>query len=206
MDLYEAIARRHSVRDFDPRPVEPDKLERVLAAGLAAPTNDHLREWEFILVRDLEARRAVVEKAEQIKKKVSPFILERYFGRLEPFAKEMYFDAVPKQWSMLMGAPEMLVVAFHMKKPLAKCERIVDLNSFASAWCCVENILLAMAAEGLYGVTMVPRHTDAIRAVLGVPPDYEIPVIIPIGYPAENSARALQKEVRVADKIHINGW
>ena len=40
-----------------PQDVEKEKLLRILDAGLKAPSHDHLRDWEFILIKDPEQRR-----------------------------------------------------------------------------------------------------------------------------------------------------
>ena len=38
MELWKTIEERYSVRDFAPRPIEPEKLNRILEAGRLAPT------------------------------------------------------------------------------------------------------------------------------------------------------------------------
>ena len=60
MDVYEAIARRQTIRDFEDREIPLDVIQKLLAAGLKAPTNDHLRQWEFILVQDQVQREALI--------------------------------------------------------------------------------------------------------------------------------------------------
>lgn len=35
-----------------------------------------------------------------------------------------------------------------------------SLNEFASIWCCIENILLAAASEGIFGVTRIPMKEE----------------------------------------------
>jgi len=52
MDVYEAIFARRTVRDFQDREIDLESIERILDAGLHAPTNNHLREWEFVIVND----------------------------------------------------------------------------------------------------------------------------------------------------------
>jgi len=42
MDVYEAIEKRYSVRDYQDRPVEDDKLLRVLDAARNAPSGRNL--------------------------------------------------------------------------------------------------------------------------------------------------------------------
>jgi len=56
MDFYKAVESRRTVRDFEDRPVPPEVVERIIDAGLKAPTNNHMREWEFILLNDMETR------------------------------------------------------------------------------------------------------------------------------------------------------
>ncbi len=56
MDVYEAIKTRYSVRDYQDRPIEPDKLERVLDAGRLAPSGHNRQEWKFVVVSDPDLR------------------------------------------------------------------------------------------------------------------------------------------------------
>jgi nitroreductase len=204
MDFYQAVYARKTIRAFDPRPVEPDKLRRVLEAGLQAPTHNHLREWEFIQVPDPAVRFRLVEGGERLEELVDRENLEKSLNHLEGSARTMYLDAIPRQKRMLLDAPELLVVAYRTSKPVAECQKIYELNGLASVWCCIENILLAMAAEGLYGVTYIPQNTPKLRELLELPENYEIPAILPLGYPAETARRAKQKPVRLEDKLHVN--
>jgi nitroreductase len=62
------------------------------------------------------------------------------------------------------------------------------LNSFASIWCCIENILIAAVSEGIYGVTRIPfdDEIEYIREILNIPEDYDFPCYLGLGYPREN--------------------
>lgn len=60
MDFYEAIEKRRTVRDFEDKPIPMDIIKRILSAGLKAPTNNHLREWEFVIVNDKKERLSVL--------------------------------------------------------------------------------------------------------------------------------------------------
>ncbi|MBR0384184.1 MAG: nitroreductase family protein [Eubacteriaceae bacterium] len=48
----DTLFNRHSVRQYDGRPVENEKIDKLLKAGMAAPTAGNQREWEFIVVTD----------------------------------------------------------------------------------------------------------------------------------------------------------
>ena len=205
MDFYEAVSRRRSVREFEPKAVENEKLLRVLTAGLKAPSHNHLREWEFILLRDLEQRKRVVEAGAKAEDTTDKKKLEETTRSLsDSLQKKMYLKALPVQKRMLLSSPELLVACFRMRKQLEECQTLYDLNNFASAWACIENILLAMAAEGLYGVTYVPSETSSLREILRTPSDYEIAVLIPIGYAKPYEVE--QKTVSSSEKIHIDKW
>lgn len=47
-----AIFKRVSIRKYEDRPVEPEKIERILRAAMAAPSAGDQRPWEFYVVRD----------------------------------------------------------------------------------------------------------------------------------------------------------
>lgn len=56
--VYEAIMTRSSVRSYTSQVVEQDKVEKLLRAGMAAPTGGNRQPWEFIVVSD----RAVLDE------------------------------------------------------------------------------------------------------------------------------------------------
>lgn len=53
MDLWQALKNRHCVRSFDSqREVGDDLIEKILQAGMAAPSAGGLEDWHFEVVRD----------------------------------------------------------------------------------------------------------------------------------------------------------
>lgn len=48
----ETILNRKSVRKYTARPIEREKLEILVRAGMAAPSSKDRRPWEFIIVTD----------------------------------------------------------------------------------------------------------------------------------------------------------
>lgn len=63
MDVYEAIKLRKSVRAFEDKPVEQDKLDRILEAARLAPSASNRQEWRFVVVTDREKRAKLVDAA-----------------------------------------------------------------------------------------------------------------------------------------------
>ena len=54
MEFYEVLEKRRTYRDFSDREVSDEILNRVIGAAFKAPTNDHLRQFEFVVVRGQE--------------------------------------------------------------------------------------------------------------------------------------------------------
>lgn len=54
-DAIENIMSRKSVRKFLPKPVEKEKVQTLLKAGMAAPSGKDVRPWEFVVVTDRAA-------------------------------------------------------------------------------------------------------------------------------------------------------
>ena len=63
MTLMSQIEKRYSVRTYQDRPVEEDKLHNVLEAARLAPSARNLQEWRFVVVRDEETRKKLVPAA-----------------------------------------------------------------------------------------------------------------------------------------------
>ena len=55
------IFQRRSVRRFQNRPVEPEKIEKILRAAMAAPSAGNQRPWEFFVVRNREKLAALAK-------------------------------------------------------------------------------------------------------------------------------------------------
>ncbi len=57
MDVYEAVASRHSIRAYLDRPVPPDTIRRVLTAAARAPSGGNLQPWHIDVVGGAELAR-----------------------------------------------------------------------------------------------------------------------------------------------------
>ena len=204
MEFYEAVKRRRTVREFSEKAVPEEAVRRVLAAGLKAPSNAHLKSWQFILLRDRQKRaRAVAEKlkARDMKDREE---IERFLARFdEAELKKVYRRSLPRQQAMMLEAPELLLVCYKAK-PLAECRTLFELNPLASVWMCIENIMLALVAEGLFGCTYTPYETGGVKEFLGVPAGYEIAAVIPFGFPKEPPQGGESENLDL--RLHIDGW
>jgi nitroreductase len=63
MDVFETIRQRQSIRTFQGREIEPDKLQAVLSALNQAPSAGNLQAYQVWLIRDRAVREALVRSA-----------------------------------------------------------------------------------------------------------------------------------------------
>jgi nitroreductase len=62
MELYESIRKRYSCRSYVDKPIEKDKLDRVMEAARLAPSARNCQDWRFVLVTDKKVKAALLEK------------------------------------------------------------------------------------------------------------------------------------------------
>ena len=62
--MLNSIMNRRSIRKFEDRPVEREKLEAILRAAMQSPTAKDSRCWEFLVVTDRAACEAVSKMSE----------------------------------------------------------------------------------------------------------------------------------------------
>ena len=205
MELYEAINKRKTVRNWRNKDLDINIVKRIIDAGLKAPTHNHMREWEFIVLHTAEEKSKALKFT---KEGVEQFKKENNFDTWpdKTIEQKMYKYAVPKQYDMLFNAPYIIVPLFKCKN--LQAESVDQLNAFASIWCVIENIFLAATAEGLNYSISVPigKEGNSVCKKLGVPNDYMMAAYIGIGYPDNNAPDMEQYKYTAEQKIHFGTW
>ena len=204
MEFYEVIEKRRTIRDFESEDIPKEVIERVISAAMKAPTNDHMRDWHFIIVKDRETAARLLDivpkgiSDEDMNQLIKDWNLE------DSLQQECYRNAVPKQYRMLFDASAIILPLLRQKTDILHPENVSHLNGFASIWCSIENIFLAATAEG-YGCNLrIPLGNEGehAREILGYPEDYYMPCFIGIGRPKKNADIPKQKEIDIKDRIH----
>jgi nitroreductase len=172
--FIDLLRSRRSVRKFEDRPVETEKVELIVEAALRSPSSRGGNPWEFIVVTD-------------------PEIINRLS------------TAKPHGASFLAKAPLAVVVCADP----GKSDVWVEDASIAA-------ILLHLAATdldlGSCWVQLRKRNRDAKQTageyaaeVLGLPAGWVVPVIMAIGYPAQQPAPHPQTSLQ-RDKVSVNRY
>lgn len=205
MELKQAIEKRRTIRDFKNKEVSWQIIHYAIENGFKAPSYNHLRDWHFIILTNLESKLKLIDY-ENLNKDIDLDNLHELFKHEETIMKEMYLDAIPKQKKMIIEAPSVVVVTFKPKTKVEMAKSIYDLNCLASVWTCIENFLLSLAEHDVFGVTFIPQHIEVLKVKLGIPEDQEIAAIIPIGYKADDAKILKQKELNIEEHIHFEKY
>ena len=202
MDFYEVVEKRRTIRDFESIAIPADVVERIIGAGLKAPTNDHMRDWHYIVIQD---KNVVMQLLDIIPKGISKEDMNQLiveWNLSDGEQQECYRKAVPKQHKMLLDASVVVIPLLKQKTDILHPDNISHLNGFASIWCSIENIFLAATAEGYACTLRVPLGNEGewARDVLGYPEDYFMPCFIGMGKPKADADVIKQKD------IEVNRW
>ncbi len=199
MEFYEVIAKRRSIRQFEDREIPREVLERILTAGLKAPSSNHQRQWELVTLTD---KAAIRELAQRIKP---------YPCRItEPKTpqQEMFKIAYPRQRMMVAEAACVVLPYFKCKYGLKSTTNDYGLMDYGAAWALIENLLLAATAEGLGSVVHIPvkKEPEQIKELMSVPDGYVLPALVLLGYAAPDALVPAQVKATVENKVHWNKW
>lgn len=199
MEFYEVINKRRSIRQFEDRKIPQEVLERILDAGLKAPSSNHQRQWELVTLID----RAIIKDLAQIIKPYPCRITEPKTPQ-----QEMFKIAYPRQRSMIEEAACVVLPYFKMKYDLKSTTNDYGLMDYGAAWTLVENMLLAATAEGLGSVVHIPvkKEPEQIKEFMKIPDGYYLPALVVLGYPSKDALVPAQVKATVENKVHWNKW
>ncbi len=199
MEFYEVINKRRSIRQFEDREIPREALERILDAGLKAPSSDHQRRWELVTFTD---KAAILELAK---------LVRPYPCRIrEPKTpqQEMFQIAYPRQRTMIQESACVILPYFRQKYVFDNSKNDYGLMDYGAAWALVENLLLAATAEGLGSVVHIPvkKEPEQIKAFLKIPDGYYLPALVILGYARKGALVPAQVKATVENKVHWNKW
>lgn len=158
MDFLEFVSTRQSVRAFDTeRPVEKEKIERIVEAARLAPSACNAQPWRMIVVDEPE-----------LKNKVADATSARALG-MNHFTKQapVHIVLVEEKVNLTSG-----VGGWVKKKDYAQ----MDLGVIAA------HIVLAAHAEGLGSCILGWFNEPKMRDLLSIPDSKRVWLDIAIGY------------------------
>ncbi|KUH93560.1 nitroreductase [Mycolicibacterium acapulense] len=214
MDLNDVMRTTAAVREYTGDPLPDDVLERILDNARFAPSGGNRQGTRVVVVRDTATREALIECAipgakryiAQLRNGESPW------NPLHPCRVDEQTIAavnVPNQ-SPLRTAEVVLVVCVDLGVVAAFDQHLdrVGLVAGASVYPFVWNILLAARNEGYGGVltTAAVAEEPRVRELLGIPDNYAVAAVLPLGKPVRQLTKLTRKPVaEIATRERFDG-
>lgn len=205
MDLYDVMRSTPAVREFTDDPLPDEVLHRILDHARFAPSGGNRQGTRVVVVRDAATRARL---AELNKPAVRRYVAQIKAGQspwnpLEapiPTAEEIAATDVPEAFTKpVLTAGAVLVVCVDLGVVAAMDQDLdrVGLISGASVYPLVWNILLAARSEGFGGTitTMAVAEEPAVRELLGIPQQYAVAAVLPLGRPVKQLTRLTRRPV-----------
>ncbi|OPY53064.1 MAG: nitroreductase A [Methanosaeta sp. PtaU1.Bin060] len=173
MELDACIKGRRSIRRYADKAVPKEIAEKLMEAGVAAPSGMNAQPWRFV----------VIEKREAINK-LSRRTKELLLG-MGQWPENLKDAFKSEKDTIFYGAPLLILICTPKK------EGWRDVNLLDSALA-AENMFLTAYQEGLgscfIGFGNFLNQDPKLLADVGVPEDHELIAPLIFGYPAESPA------------------
>jgi nitroreductase len=171
MDVFDAIEKRRSIRNYEPTPVPSEKMEKILEAARLAPSASNVQPRHFIVITDEERKKALST------------------GMFSKFLRQ---------------APVVIVACGDEKKSPKWYPIDVAIA--------VENMVLAATGEGLGTCWIGSFDENKVRAVLKIPENLRVVVLLAVGYPSGKEGfgykvfRAVRKRKSLGEIVSLEEY
>jgi nitroreductase len=198
--VHEAIYTLRAMRRLRPDPVPEEDLASIVDAATQAPSATNAQGWAFVVVTDAATRRALGAIYREVGETAVRGALAA--GALPGPTARVYRDALVLV-EHLGDAPALILVAARGAHPTDGAR---GASWYGSIFPAIQNLMLAARARGL-GTTLTTLHKARereVKALVGVPDEYETIALIPVGYPRGRWRRPVR--VPSAQVTHWNRW
>lgn len=188
MELKEAIYGRRSIRKYQPKRIEREILEDIMASAVMAPSAVNYQPWYFVVIQDGEKMKELNQVLEPVSERLKDGLVERF-----PTHPEVVEDTC--QFFRKLGGAPCVVLAFQDKDDYGKTLGTI-IQSVAAA---IENMLLAAWDQGIGTCWMTaPIEADLSNEVrMHFAPDKgPLVAMITMGYPAMEAKMPRRKANR----------
>ena len=209
MDFFEVATSAPTVRRFLDQPVSDADIARVLETANMAPSGSNAQPWEFVLVRSSEKRREIQRLYEEVWVPYKDSAIIR--GRKELSARAQKALRIGDEFAASLAIVPVHVIVF-LDRPKMRVERGTPEDTFnfgatyGSIFPAIELLMLSARAVGLGTAmtTMLSSREPQTKALLGVPDQFQLIALIPMGYAADEFKRPYRKPVW--PRIHLENW
>ncbi len=189
--FYEEVRTRHTVRDFDTRPVPRDIIETCIRAAGTAPNGANHQPWHFAVIGDPALKKRIRAAAE---------VEERafYAGRGgEEWLAALAPLGTDAEKPFLEEAPWLICIFGERRSRSADGVRRKNYYVPESVSIAAGFLIAALHRAGLATLTHTPNPMSFLNELCGRDPHDKPYILMVVGYPKENAtipAHAMDKK------------
>lgn len=189
MDLFDAIKGRRSYRTFSNKPVETEKLDKILEAAHWAPSPANNQPWEFIVISGETARKQLHDFSEKAMRTGTVEIHGFSYVRPLPFGEEAETELASPvagySLDFLKRVPVIVAVVGLRDTSIRPTlqERVQDAYKYACA-AAIQNMLLAAQAQGLGSLWFTLFDHNVVSEYLHIDRSKHLVALVCLGYPS----------------------
>ncbi|MVF12855.1 5,6-dimethylbenzimidazole synthase [Ketobacter sp. MCCC 1A13808] len=173
-ELLEAILQnRRDIRGnrFHSKPISDPDLERILLAGIHAPSVGFSQPWEFVLVTDRQTRQKVKNSFDSENSKAS----EHFSGERQSNYQELKLEGI-------LESPLNIAVFYRPSGGAVLGQTAMEEVGRYSVVCAIQNMWLMSRSLNIGMGWVSILNPDAVREILSVPQDRELVGYLCLGY------------------------
>ncbi len=184
--FLEWMRTRRTVREFSTEPVPFELIENAIATAGMAPSGANQQPWTFVVVGDPDVKRKIRAAAEaEEKESYQHRMSDEWLEALAPLGTDWHKPH-------LEDAPYLIVVfrqAYGLRTDPVTGEQVKFKHYYSeeSVGIAVGLLLCSLHLAGLATLTHTPNPMGFLSEILQRPPNERAYVIIPVGYPAEDT-------------------
>jgi nitroreductase len=197
MEVIEAMETCSAARYLKPDPVPQELIERVIYAATRASSPGNSQQWDFIVVRNPEAKR-----------KIRDLLAPRFKAMREGMPKTGRVTT-----RMIAGATHLAEALDEVPAIIFVCGPVayppnapVEQFVWSALYPAAQNLIVAARSLGL-GTTFTTFHMfmeSELRELLQMPKEIKFGVMIPIGWPQNDFVKVRRKPI--SEVIHWDKW
>lgn len=179
-DFYDLMRRRRTVRDFSDKPVPREVIESCLRTAGTAPNGANLQPWHFVVVTDLQIKRAIREGAEAEE-------LDFYERRATPEWLEALAPLGTDEHKPFLETAPCLIAIFAQSFGVdEEGQKIRHYYVQESVGIATGMLITAVHNAGLVSLTHTPSPMGFLNDILKRPKNERPFLLLVVGYPSEN--------------------
>lgn len=211
MDNLSSMQNWRSIRRYQQREIERDKVNAILEAGRRAPSWQNLQPWHFMVVNQEEAKKKLAQIVSTSKLVEKAPLVIAILGNMDGFNREEAVRVLMEQLGKHMSEEDLRkYLDRKISSPLnagseAVKARALEQVSYATAFMILEASNQGLGSCILGGVennmTEQSPKCAEVKEYFKIPENYEIYTLITMGYPNEEPAQRSRRSLN-----EISSW